>query len=305
MDDHKPARPDIDALMSLDDPAGSERKYRELLAAPSAAKDAGWNLELRCVIARTFGLRGKFAEAHAMLDEVEKELTPDLKRAHIRYLLERGRTLNSSGKPAESVPLFLKAFDEAKAAREEYLAIDAAHMVAIAGPPEKQIEWGLKGLEMAEKSKDQKARKWAGALTNNLGWTYHDTKQYDRALDMFKRGVRVREEMKQPKELRIAKYAVGRCLRSLSRIDEALAIQQAIHKESEAAGSSDPYVCEELGELLLLKHRDAEAAPYFAAAYKELSKDDWLVKNEAARLERMKRLGKAERRKPPSSRRNN
>jgi hypothetical protein len=80
----------------------------------------------------------------------------------------------------------------------------------------------------------------------------------------------------------------------MSRIDEALGIQQQIHEESRAAGQTAPYVCEELGELLLLKHRDAEAATYFALAYKELSKDDWLVKNEPQRIERLKRLGQIE-----------
>lgn len=292
MEQSDPKRADLDALLSFDDPAASEKKYRDVLA--SAGDDRERALEIRCLIARTLGLRSKFTEAHAELDEVGKELSPTFKRARVRYLLERGRVFNSSGKPDQARPLFLKAVDEAQRAHEDYLAVDALHMMAIVEPPEKQIEWGLKGIAAAEKSKVPKARKWIGSLSNNLGWTLHDMKQYDRALDMFQRGVRAREEFKQPKELRIAKYAVGRCLRSMSRIDEALAIQQKIYDESGAAGQSAPYVCEELGELLILKHRDAEAVPYFALAYKELSKDDWLVKNEPQRIERLKGLGKVE-----------
>jgi len=44
----------------------------------------------------------------------------------------------------------------------------------------------------------------------------------------------------------IAKWSVARCLRSLGRHDEALAILEALEREGRAAGKPDPYVDEEI-----------------------------------------------------------
>ena len=51
-----------------------------------------------------------------------------------------------------------------------------------------------------------------------------------------------------------------------------------------AAGSADGYVFEEIAENLAALGRQEEARPYFGRAVDELSKDDWFVKHEAARL---------------------
>ena len=78
---------------------------------------------------------------------------------------------------------------------------------------------------------------------------------------------------------------MGRGLRSLNRFDEALAIQQQLE------GAGDGYVEEEIGECLLALGRVDEAKPYFARAYTRLTQDDYLVKHEGARLERLRSLG--------------
>ncbi|HVU10165.1 MAG TPA: hypothetical protein VHD90_02760, partial [Phototrophicaceae bacterium] len=89
------------------------------------------------------------------------------------------------------------------------------------------------------------------------------------------------------KLIRIARWTVGRTLRALGRIDEALAIQRQLAE----IGGDDGYVDEELGECLLALGRNQEAKPHFAIAYAKLSSDAWLVAHEADRLERMRRLG--------------
>jgi hypothetical protein len=53
----------------------------------------------------------------------------------------------------------------------------------------------------------------------------------------------------------IAKWSVARTLRSLGRVDEALAMQMAQKEEVDASGTSDGYVSEEIGECLLLLGR--------------------------------------------------
>ena len=83
---------------------------------------------------------------------------------------------------------------------------------------------------------------------------------------------------------------MARCCRSLGRVDEALAAQQALAAEHAAAGSEDGYVEEELGECLLRLGRPAEARPHFWQAHKLLSQDAWLVEAEPERLARIKQL---------------
>ena len=85
--------PDIEAFWEYEDPAASEMRF--LAALESAAGDT--RLELQTQIARTFGLRQEYARAHELLDEVKSRLAGAGVRVQVRYLLERGRTFNSSG----------------------------------------------------------------------------------------------------------------------------------------------------------------------------------------------------------------
>jgi tetratricopeptide (TPR) repeat protein len=282
--------PDINSLWDFNKPAETEAKFRLLLPEAEANGNEAYRLEVLTQIARAQGLQDRFADAHKTLDEVEKELAPHIDRVRVRYLLERGRTFNSSDHPKEAKPPFLEAWDLARKAHEEYLAVDAAHMVAIVESPKEAEKWNLKALAYAETCKDPKARNWRASLYNNLGWTYHDSGRFDEALAIFQEAVKAREEMGDPETLRIARWAVGRCLRSLGRIDEALAIQQDQMKELERSGRTGPYVYEEMGECLYALGRKPGSRPWFARAYAALSKDDWLVKHEPARIARLKQL---------------
>ena len=287
------ALPDFDALWNYDDPAGTEMQFRELLPAAEASGDSAYLLELKTQIGRTLGLQRKFDEAHTLLDEVQSALDPTdpaLRRARVRYLLERGRVFNSSKQKDRAEPLFLQSYEESVAAGLDTYAIDAAHMVAIVAVPDRQLEWNERALELCERPNDPRAARWKGSLYNNIGWTYHDLGRFDDALEMFQRGVSFREELGQEGPLRIAKWCVARCLRSLGRVEEALAMQQTLHEEAKALGDLDMYGLEELGECLHALGRTAEAKPWFARAHEAMSKDPWLVENEPARLQRIKEL---------------
>ncbi|MEK7325164.1 MAG: tetratricopeptide repeat protein [Chloroflexota bacterium] len=281
---------DFDDLWDYNDPEATERKLRGLL--PSAAGDASYHAQLLTQIARAQGLQRKFDEAHRTLDEAQSLLTDDLAQARIRYLLERGRVFNSSKHREQARPLFLEAWELATSAGEDSYAIDAAHMLGIVEQPEQALEWNLKALVLAETTPDERAQNWRGSLYNNIGWTYHDAGNYQKAFDLFERALRWREAQGRLPQIRIAKWCVARALRSLGRLEEALAAQQALLAEHENAGGKDGYVYEELGECLLALNRQEEARPYFALAYDELSKDPWLADNEPARLERLKQLGR-------------
>jgi predicted negative regulator of RcsB-dependent stress response len=82
---------------------------------------------------------------------------------------------------------------------------------------------------------------------------------------------------------------VARVLRSLGRLDEALAIQQVLRSDLKE-DENDAYIEEELGECLLALGRSEDAKPHFAAAYAVLGQDDYLMKYESERLKRLKEL---------------
>ncbi|MFN8487614.1 MAG: hypothetical protein U0350_08495 [Caldilineaceae bacterium] len=280
----------IDQLWDYGQPAETEKRFRDLLATLEPASSA--YQELLTQIARTQGLQRNFAEAHQTLDEVASHLTAQPLRVHLRYLLERGRTLNSSGHPDAARPLFLDAWEAASVAGEDFYAVDAAHMLGIIEPPAEQLAWNEKALALAESSSDSRAQKWLGSLYNNIGWTYHDLQQDETALAIFQKALAWRTAQGQTNETRIAKWCVARILRALNRVTEALAMQQALQQEFAASGDADGYVHEELGECLLLLQQPEQAQPHFATAYQRLSQDPWLQANEKPRLERLQTLGK-------------
>ena len=285
--------PDFDSLWNYDQPAQTETAFRALIPAAEDSHDIAYLAELLTQIARTLGLQQKFDQAHLLLDSIEPLIPAAGERAHVRYLLERGRTLNSSKKQMEAMPLFVQAWELARKDKFDNFAVDAAHMCAIAAPAAQKQEWNLKALALAEQSSEPRARKWLGSLYNNMGWDYFENKQYDSALEIFNKGLAFRLSQNQPRETRIAKWSVAKTLRMIGKIDSALTLQRQLEKEWQESGEAqDGYVYEELAECLLTLNRTSEATPYFAKAYELLSQDPWLTRDEPARLARLKDLGK-------------
>jgi FAD/FMN-containing dehydrogenase/tetratricopeptide (TPR) repeat protein len=264
------------------DPAASEAKFRDRLAAGGLAPER--ELELKTQIARALGLQSKFEEAHALLDEVQAAQQPG-SLAEVRYLLERGRVLNSSKNPEAAMPLFLQASALAQALKADFYTVDALHMLGIAAQPKDRLAWNQKAISAAELS-DEKGRGWLASLYNNTGWALFDEGRYAEALDLFDRAIGLREQQGDAEALRIAHWCVGRTLRALGRLSEALAIQRQLE-----AGPQDGFVYEELAECLHALGRPAEAAPYFAKAHELLAQMDWIAED-TARLERLQALSR-------------
>jgi tetratricopeptide (TPR) repeat protein len=283
--------PDFDALWDYNHPAQTEAAFRLLLSQAETSSDPSYYIELLTQIARAQGLQRDFAAAHQTLDQAQARLSDNLSRARIRYLLERGRVFNSSGKPEEARPLFEAAWAQRQAAQEDFHALDAAHMLAIVSPPEEKLYWNLKALELVERTSDARARTWGGGLYNNIGWSYHEQGQYQLALEAFQKALEWRQAQGDLREILIAKWCIARTLRSLGQLHKALDMQQALEEAWKPLGGSDGYTTEEIGECLLALGRAEEATPYFAQAYAKLSQDPWLVAEEPIRLERLKHLG--------------
>ncbi|MFN3649083.1 MAG: hypothetical protein ACK47B_05830 [Armatimonadota bacterium] len=282
--------PVIDKLWNYQQPEETAETFRELLPRARRSGNRDYLVQLLTQLGRTQSLQGKFAEAHRILDEAEGLLQPDLKTARVRYLLERGRTFNSDQKPERARRLFREAWELANAAGEEAYALDAAHMLGIAETPDEALKWNLQAIGLAERSKNERARRWLGPLYNNTGWTYYERGDYPTALELLNKAQAFYQQHGSPVQIRIAKYSVGKTLRALGKVEQALTIQEAIRTESEQANDPDGYLYEELGECLLALKRHEEAKPHFARAYELLSRDAWLVKNEPKRVERLKEL---------------
>lgn len=281
--------PDFDSFWNYSRPEHTEKKFRETLLHVPDNHPAF--LELLTQIARAQGLQNKFEKAHHTLDQVETRLSREPTRAKIRYLLERGRVFNSSGHPEESRSFFEQALELGTHLGEDFYAVDAVHMLAIVSPPDQSLTLNLQAIQMAESSEQEKANNWLGSLYNNLGWSYHDLGQYESALEIFEKGETWQASKGRVSERRIATWTVARTLRSLNRVEEALAKQLALKEEFATTEESDGYVFEEIAECLLLLNRQQEAVPYFEKAYNELSEDIHLVQHEPERLERLKQLG--------------
>lgn len=280
--------PAIHTVWNFGKPAESEQAFRDLVAKSKGE----YRLEARTQVARALGLQRKFDEAHAVLDAVEKELAKEHTAARMRYLLERGRTFNSSKKKDEAKALFLEAWTYGNETGEEYLAVDAAHMVTFVVPPQEQLAWNEKAIALAEKSEDPRSKLWLGTLYNNTGWAYHELKEYEKARAQHQKYWDwCRERAPGSRNELIAKWSVAKQLRFLDQVDEALRMHRELAAVYEEKGEKDGFVQEEIGECLLLLGRADEAKPHFRRAHEILSAIPWMREDEAERLARLKELG--------------
>ena len=282
----------LDRLWDYDAPAASEQRFRaEAARHPVGSREA---VEAATQLARAQGLQRHFADADATLDAVAPRLASLPARLNVRYLLERGRTRNSSGKPEDAVPLFVQALRESERDAlpgAEFYRVDALHMLGIAAPADAQLEWNRKALAVAEAATDPRARNWQGSLLYNLGWTLHERGDYEGALAYWQRALAAREAAGDVPGTRIAKWTVARGLRSLGRLDGAERIQRALAAETKDAQPSDGYIYEELAEIALARQDAAAARPWAAKAYALLKQDIWLTANEPQRLARLAQIG--------------
>ena len=287
----------LDGQWNYDKPAVSELRFRaELANWPQGDPRA---LEVASQIARAQGLQRKFADAHATLDAIQKQLDGMPAHVRVRYLLERGRTFNSSGAPERAVPLFAEALSLADCAGDSFYAIDAAHMLGIAAPAGERLDWNMKALAMTERAADARSKRWLAPLYNNIGYTYQDRGDFKTALVYYRKALPAYEARGDPAAVRIARWHIARAQRSLGELDAAEMTQRALLAEFEALGEQDGYVYEELAEIALARGDAAGARPWAAKAWTTLNADEGLRESEPTRLARLAALGGVAIAKPP------
>lgn len=194
----------LDQLWDFDDPALSEDRFRA--AVSEDRYDADERAELSTQLGRAIGLQGRYEEADALLDAIDG----DEPTVAVRVLLERGRVLNSSGHPQMAVPLFEQAAELADHLGEEFLAVDALHMLAIADSAHSET-WTRSALEYASTVHDERTKRWIVALHNNLGWTLHDAGRCTEAKVEFQLAEQWAGRVGTPRQQELAREAIQAC----------------------------------------------------------------------------------------------
>lgn len=256
---------DVQSLWDFDHPERSEQRFRQALA--TAQGDEA--LILYTQIARSQGLRQQFVQARALLEGLQPVLAGAGPEVQVRWWLEWGRTWVSAAHAPEQRTAeararagmaWERAAQQARAAGLDDLAVDALHMLAfVETEPATQRQRTEVALAVAQASRQPAAQRWQASLYNNLGMAWHEAGRDDLALAPFEQALRLREAQGEAGPTRVARWMVAWCLRLLGRTDEALARQQALAEEGEAAADPDPYVYEEL-ELLYRARGDTAQA---------------------------------------------
>ncbi len=287
--------PDLNAFWDFDHPEKTENRFQELLTETSQSHPS-FHIELLTQIARAKGLQNQLGEAEQVLKEAEKLLEsthPTSPLARIRFLLEKARIHILRKTPSQARPLLIEAGTLANQSRDDFYFIDAAQLLAAIEPPKQQQEWIQKALTLAESSQQLQAQLCLGKLYTIRGWAQYDARQFENALDTFKKALSCIKAEGIPRKTIVAKWAIAKVLRTLHRSVEALEIQKDLLAEANQLNQKDGYIYEELAECLQSLKRSDEAQIYFDLAYRELSKDDWLSDNKPDRIKRLKNLGKS------------
>jgi tetratricopeptide (TPR) repeat protein len=277
------------AFWSFDDLDASEDRFRARLAEESS--DPG-RAEVLTQLARVEGLRGAFDAGERLLEEAES-LAGASAVARARIDLERGRLRRSSGDPAAALPLFESAFATAGAADELFIAVDAAHMAALAAPDDEGFdEWTRRGIELAE-SAEPSVRYWLGSLLNNLGWHRFEAGHHDQALAAFRRALEERErDPGNPEPIALARYAVAKALRALDRPEEARPLLEEAVAWVDAEGQPDGWYHEELAETYAALGREGDAREHAQEALALLAETDPGFEPDGTRAERLRSLAR-------------
>ena len=267
---------DVREYWNFDDPAGSERVFRDLLA--SGTLNRAEELEVITQIARTFSLRNDCEKCNQILETVAGECSSESSRPRDCFFLELGRSFRTSGHLELATPLFRMVAE----CDIEDLVVDALHMLAIDADAEESHYIHLQALDVAKFSDNPWAWRWQGTLYNNMGWAYFGSERFDDALECFENALKARKEFGPVGSIRIAQWCVGRCHRALGNLGMAFTIQSSL-----AGPDASGYVEEELGEILLAQGHPEDAKTHFRKAVEMLESE---LGSDSERIIRMKSL---------------
>ncbi|KAJ7497743.1 hypothetical protein FB451DRAFT_242182 [Mycena latifolia] len=222
--------------------------FEALLTEKTSALSPSERAEALTQLARCQGLSSEFEAAHATLDAIPAADRPPASTAQIRWLLEKGRVLRSSGKAQdpETKACFLAAYTEAKDAKDDFFKVDAAHMLAIIDPTGSPDDaapgetWTTVALRLARASANLRTQIWAASVLHNSAWDAMDAGNPQAALALFtearelrKRAFEEDPSAKNKKTYRISRWSIARALRECGENQAAYDLQTELWKEGE------------------------------------------------------------------------
>lgn len=267
---------DLNALWDFSNPALSEQRFRDALAAAEQAQRRDDALILQTQIARTLGLRRNLDGARALLRTLEPQLAQAGAEARTRHALEWGRNhISAVTRPAERTPenlatareAYTRALATAREAGLDGLAIDAVHMMAfVDDAPADQRRWNEQALAMVLASQQPEGRRWEASIRNNLALSLRALGLHAESLPHFERALALREAATapaaSPRQVYVARWLLAHSLRLAGRLDEALAQQTRLEGQMHVVGDPDPYVLEELERIHRARGDTARAEAY-------------------------------------------
>jgi tetratricopeptide (TPR) repeat protein len=271
-------------LLKQGDLMFGSRKYAEATAifekAVKAAESEGDKsalVEALAMTARGHLIRDLKDEGRPWIDRATAVAKPDDPAGWSRYLGVRGRFEWQDDDKAKATKTFEEMYAYCLKHELHSRAVDAAHMVAITGSVEQQIEWGTKGIEAAEKGGMDG---WLGPLWNNLGNTYQDAGRFEDAVEAFLKAREYHWKVGAEINKLIADWAVGMAYRRAGDAKKAIVWIRPVLAWSERryAEEQTPDTAEwvgfshrEMGEIAAMNGKTAEALDHLKKAKKHLT----------------------------------
>jgi len=281
---------DVDSYWDFDHPQESEQRFRVQIGLAEESGDRATRGELMTQLARAVGMQGRLDGADEILTGLQAELPTLPPVVSIRYMLERGRLIQTQGQTQRAWRWYHSALLDAQKNHLDFFAIDAMHMLGLTDTGRAALDWNLKALDLAEHSSAPHVDDWVGSLCNNIGWLYHDLKDYPKSLAYLRRAQAWHEAHGSDRPLLVARWSVAKLLRLTGEPEKALPIQLDLERAWTKRGEEDGYVYQEIAENMMLLGQVQDAARYYGKAYATLSRDPWIAKRDAALLARLKQL---------------
>ncbi len=293
-------------LLDRGDAAFQGRDYaaaKELFQQAAELAEGEGNIpllvEALSMVSRCHLIRDEVNHGRPWIERAKALADPTNPLAWSRYLGVRGRFEWKEGNNAIATATFREMYAFCLKHEQHSRAIDAAHMVAITGERDEQIEWAMKGIQAAEEGAIEG---WLGPLWNNLGATYDDMQQYEDALEAYLKARHYHWKVGDEHAKLVADWAVGRTYRRLGQYQQALQWLRPVLAWAERRQAEEPspdcaewvgWACLDLGEIAAEQQRTEESLEYLLRAKEMLQvakMQDWDEKSWSELNERIDQL---------------
>lgn len=258
-----------DATFQKRDYKAALEQYQKALEAARTEFNRSIEIEAASQAARMHLILGDLETGLKILADVETRASDSDPMGWSRYLSVKGRYEWKSDQLTTAALTFEQMYDYCQINGLWGRAVDAANMMAIVSDdPQVQIEWGRKGIQMAEESDSES---WLGPLWNNLAGVYYDLEQFDSSLECYHKAREYHWRHSGEISKLFADYHVGMTYRYLKQYEEAKKWLRPVLAWAERieAHSAIGQALEDLGEIEIAQGKLAEGIKLLKRARKE------------------------------------